>query len=81
MTREQKIQAQADRIKAVKKWPARLKKLILLKKKSGIVYSEAKFCKDYGFSSSRFNKGKNLESIPTEETVQKVEAALAKEGL
>jgi len=81
MTQEDKINAMAARIKAVKKWPARLKKLIALKKKKGILYSEAKFCKDHGFSVSRFNKGKNLESIPTQETVEKVEAALAKEGV
>lgn len=81
MTRVEKIKAEAERIKAVKQWPARLRKLIRLKKKAGIVYSEAKFCKDNGFSPSRFNKGKNLESIPSQETVEKVEAAFEKESV
>lgn len=76
MTREEKLKAETERVKLVKKWPDRLARLY---KKKGM--SEAEFCRAHDIPISRFNRGKNLESIPNEESVARVEAALKREGV
>ena len=83
MTLEQKIKDKLARDKAnlakIKKWDARIEKL----KARPEPMRESAFCAKYDIHAGRFNRLKNLkeQSPPSDNLVNKVEAAFAAEGV
>lgn len=76
MSRIDKLKAEAERAHKAEKWRARIYKLANRKTNP---LSESKFCKAHGINISVFNRNKNGVTIPTDEQIEKVEAALKAE--
>lgn len=74
MTYDERIKAEAERIKLIKKWPARLRKLAARKTDP---LSERQFCLRYALDIPAFNRKKNLVNIPRD--ISDIEAAFEKE--
>lgn len=69
------------RIAVARTWSKRVDTLLKKKQKKDPEYSEAKFCEAHSFDVGFFNRLKNFKQIPTQKTVDAVEAALAAEGV
>jgi len=68
-----------NRLSIADTWSGRIEKLVNKRLKKDPSYSEAKFCEKYKFDKGFFNRVKNVKVIPTQKTVNKIEAALKKE--
>lgn len=69
------------RILVARTWEKRIKTLLEKRRKKDPDYSEARFCRKHGFDPAFFSRNKKLRTIPKQETVDLVEAALEKEGV
>lgn len=67
-----------QRIKKARSWPDRVSMLVGKGKK---YKSEAALCRAHDFDAGFFNRVKNLKSVPTQKTVDKIEAVLSLEGV
>lgn len=76
MTRKEKLQAEADRIKIAETWEDRMDKYF---QKTG--HRENKFCADNGLSEGGFNRNKNGGRTPSNDKIIKVETAFAAAGI
>lgn len=67
------------RIATARTWLKRVDALLAKRRKKDPNYSEAEFCRDHDFDYGFFNRNKNLRVIPSQKTVDAIEAALKKE--
>jgi hypothetical protein len=68
-----------NKLATARTWAKRIDALLQKKQKKNPAYSEAQFCRDYGFGYAAFNRNKNLRVVPTREMVDRIETALKKE--
>lgn len=76
--RRQEINDELARAKKALKWSAKIDRLASRKTNPK---SEAEFCDDHKISASQFNRHKNARATPTQEIVDKVEAAFRAENV
>jgi hypothetical protein len=67
------------RIAIARSWSDRVQFMIETQKEPDIHFSEKLFCLKHGFDCGFFNRNKNLRSVPSQRTVNRIEAALEKE--
>ncbi len=71
-----------DRLKKSKTWNKRITALVKLRQKKSPDYSEAQFCRDHDFDRHFLNRVKHRKGgFPDRATVDKIEMALAAEGI
>jgi len=77
---QQKMYEQNERVKKVRSWSARIKRLTSRKRKP---MTEVDFCVKHGINNVWFNRLKNGKTsfIPSKKSVDKIEAALKSEGV
>jgi hypothetical protein len=69
------------RIMTARTWAVRVERLLKKKKKSNPFYSEAEFCRAYGFDYGFFSRVKHVRVVPSQGTIDKIENALKCEGV
>jgi transcriptional regulator with XRE-family HTH domain len=74
MTRIEKLKAESKRAAKAALWQTKLDNLY---ERKGI--KESEFCRKHGIEPTRFNRNKTGETIPSEETLKKVQAAFRAE--
>lgn len=80
MTAEDRIIEQKKRLEKIKRWPGRVEKLRIRRKKP---MSEAEFCEKHQIQPAWFNRLKNGggEPFPSKTSVERIEKALKAEGV